>query len=224
MCLGRPCDSIRLVKVPDLAALRDGDQDAWDDAYRWLWPTALGVVQKKLAWARPQDVEDVVIEAMEILLDKVKDVKDVSGLKRLLITISARRAYSRLRWHYGPGGGSRTQSSDADESDANKQIEEASGNSPAEELENKELCDLLQRLQVQLKPQSREIMNDFFITELSYIEIAEKHSVAVGSVGVYLKRGLDQLRQFLEKKPALLKETKDALRLGFWTVIAFILQ
>ena len=161
---------------------------------------------------------------MEILLDKVKDVKDVSGLKRLLITISARRAYSRLRWHYGPGGGSRTQSSDADESDANKQIEEASGNSPAEELENKELCDLLQRLQVQLKPQSREIMNDFFITELSYIEIAEKHSVAVGSVGVYLKRGLDQLRQFLEKKPALLKETKDALRLGFWTVIAFILQ
>lgn len=217
LCLRLPCDSIRLVKVPDLAALRDGDQDAWADAFRWLFPTALDVVQKKLAWARPQDVEDVAIEAMEMLVDKVKDVKNVLELKPLLATISYRRAISRLRWHYGPGGGPQTQSRDTDEP-------EAGAPSPAEELEQKELGDLLQRLQIELKPQLREIMNDHFFAGLSYIEIAEKHGVAVGTVGVYLKRGLVRLRKFLEKKPALLKETKDALRLGFWTVIIFTLQ
>ena len=203
------------MNVPDLAALRDRDKDAWEVAFRWLWPTALDAVQKKLAWARPQDVEDVALDAVEMLVEKVKDVKNVLELKPLLTAISYCRAIDRLRWHYGPGGGPQTQSSDAAESDANKQIAEASGNSPAEELEHKELGDLIRRLQVHLKPQSREIMNDFFITELSYIKIAEKHGIPVVSVGVSLKRGLDKLRKLLTKRPALLKETRDALRLNF---------
>jgi RNA polymerase sigma factor (sigma-70 family) len=217
-------DSIPRMNVPDLAALRAGDKDAWEDAFRWLWPTALAVAKEKLAWARPQDVEDVAIDAMEMLVEKANDVKSVLELKPLLATISYRRAISRLRWHYGPGGGSQTQSSDAVESDATRPSEEPSGSSPAEEMEQKELGDLLRRLQVDLKPQLREIMNDFFITGLSYIEIAQKHSIAVGSVGVCLKRGLERLRQLLEKKPALLKETRDALRLSFWIVITFTLK
>ena len=210
--------------LPDLAALRSGDKDAWEDAFRWLWPTALAVAKEKIGWARPQDVEDIAIDAMEMIVEKVKSVKTVSELKPLIATISYRRAISRLRWHYGPGGGPQTDSIDAGESEAKKQIEEMSGNSPAEALEQQEIVDLLGRLQVELKPQLREVVNDFFITGLSYIEIAEKHGVAVGSVGVFLKRGLDRLRELMKKNPTLLEETRDALRLGIWVILIFTLQ
>ena len=212
------------MEIPDLAALRDGDKDAWEAAFRWLWPTSLAVAKEKLGWARPQDVEDVAIDAMEMLVEKVHSVKSVSELKPLLSTISCRRAISRLRWHYGPGGGSQTHSINDTESGANNQIEEMSSDSPTDELEQKELGDLLRGLQSELKPQVREILNDFFMTGLSYIEIAEKRGVAVGSVGVYLKRGLDRLRQLMEKRPTLLKETRDLLRLGIWIITTLTLR
>jgi DNA-directed RNA polymerase specialized sigma24 family protein len=40
-----------------------------------------------------------------------------------------------------------------------------------------------------------EILSDFFLGGLSYEEIAKKRGVAVGSVGVYLKRGLEAMRR-----------------------------
>ena len=35
------------------------------------------------------------------------------------------------------------------------------------------------------------MLSDFFLHGLRYEEIARKHGLAVGSVGVYLKRGLE---------------------------------
>jgi DNA-directed RNA polymerase specialized sigma24 family protein len=40
-----------------------------------------------------------------------------------------------------------------------------------------------------------EILSDFFLRGLRYEEIANKRGVAVGSVGVYLKRGLKAMRR-----------------------------
>lgn len=33
---------------PDLRALQTGDADAWDEAFRWLWPTVFAVAHLKL--------------------------------------------------------------------------------------------------------------------------------------------------------------------------------
>jgi len=53
----------------------------------------------------------------------------------------------------------------------------------------------LRELLAELKPPQGEILADFFLWNLSYQEIAKKRGVAVGSVGVYLKRGLETLRR-----------------------------
>ena len=40
-----------------------------------------------------------------------------------------------------------------------------------------------------------DILSDFFLHGLRYEEIARSRGVAVGSVGVYLKRGLEAMRR-----------------------------
>ena len=62
-------------------------------------------------------------------------------------------------------------------------------------LEQKELAEVLRKLLAELKPPQGEILADFFQHALSYEEIAKKHGLALGSVGVYLKRGLEAIRR-----------------------------
>lgn len=59
----------------------------------------------------------------------------------------------------------------------------------------KELAERLQKSLVALKPPLGDVLSDFFLHGLRYEEIATKHGIAVGSVGVYLKRGLETLRR-----------------------------
>ena len=58
-----------------------------------------------------------------------------------------------------------------------------------------ELAARLQTSLAELKPPQGEILSDFFLHGLRYEEIAQKRGVATGSVGVYLKRGLETLRK-----------------------------
>ena len=62
---------------PNLAALLTGDTEAWDEAFRWLWPTVFAVAQLKLQPFLPDEIEDVAIEALEELVAKVREIKSV---------------------------------------------------------------------------------------------------------------------------------------------------
>jgi hypothetical protein len=59
------------VQLPDLLALQRGDAAAWDAAIPWLWPAAFGAAHVTLHPYLPADVEDVAIEALEELVEKV---------------------------------------------------------------------------------------------------------------------------------------------------------
>ena len=72
----------------DLNALRQGDADAWDEAFRWLWPTAFAVAQLKLQPFLPDEIEDVAIEALEELVEKVRQIGAVEELKPLTASIA----------------------------------------------------------------------------------------------------------------------------------------
>lgn len=74
------------------------------------------------------------------------------------------------------------------------------------------MADLLQHLQTELKPGHRAILGDFFLRGLSYEEIARKHNIAIGSAGVFLKRGLEAMRKQGSRHPKLLKELEAYLR------------
>jgi DNA-directed RNA polymerase specialized sigma24 family protein len=83
---------------------------------------------------------------------------------------------------------------------------------PLAELGQEELAGLLGELQRDLPTQQRAVVADFFLEGLSYEQIATTHGLAVGSVGVYLKRGLETIRRLGAGRPKLLKELEAFLR------------
>jgi RNA polymerase sigma factor (sigma-70 family) len=184
------------VNPPDLHALQRGDEAAWDAAFGWLWPTVFAVAQLKLQPFLPDEVEDMAIEALEQLVDKVRSVKSVEELKPLAASIAHHRAVSLLRERFAQKrGAGKTESLDVPVDDGETKYEPAWEDSPLDSLAEKELAARLQTSLAELKPPQGEILSDFFLHGLRYEEIAKKRGVAVGSVGVYLKRGLEAIRK-----------------------------
>jgi len=201
------------VNIPDLRALQRGDTEAWDEAFRWLWPAAFAVTELKLKPFLPGDVEDVAIETLEEIVDKVREVKRVEELKPLAASIAHNRSVSRLRERFAKKrGAGRTESLQAFQSDGSDPDELAEGASPLAALEQTELANLLAESQSELKADQRAVLDDFFLRGLSYEEIARKRGLAIGSVGVYLKRGLEAIRKLGARHPKLMKELEAFLR------------
>jgi RNA polymerase sigma factor (sigma-70 family) len=184
------------VNLPDLYALRTGDASAWDEAFAWLWPTVFAVAKLKLQPYFPNEVEDVAIESIEQLVEKVPEVKSVEELKPLAASIAHNRAVSLLRERFAKKRGEGKTDSLDDQVDAGvNQNEPTTSDSPLENLQQVELAQRLGESLSELKPPMGEILSDFFLHGLRYEEIANKRGVAVGSVGVYLKRGLEAMRR-----------------------------
>jgi len=116
---------------PNLHALQIGDSAAWDEAFQWLWPTVFAVAQLKLQPYFPNEVEDVAIEALEELVEKVRVIKSSEELKPLAASIAHHRAVSLLRERFAKKRGEgKTESLDAPTADGETKPEPASGDSP----------------------------------------------------------------------------------------------
>ena len=180
----------------NLRALQAGDADAWDEAFRWLWPVVFAVAQLKLQPYFPNEAEDVAIESLEEVVPKVREVKTVEELRPLAASIAHHRAVSLLRQRFAKKRGEgRTEPLDAGPDEEGSPHELASCDSPLAELEQSELAQRISRSLAELRPPLGDILSDFFLHGLRYEEIARKHGLAVGSVGVYLKRGLEAIRR-----------------------------
>lgn len=185
------------MNLPDLGALKAGDATAWDEAFTWLWPGVFAVAKLKLQPYLPNEVEDVAIESIEHLVEKVPGVKSVEELKPLAASIAHNRAVSLLRERFAKKRGEgKTDSLDAQPDGGGAiQNELALSGSPLDDLEQAELAQRLGKSLAELKTPMGEILSDFFLHGLRYEEIAIKRGVAVGSVGVYLKRGLEAMQR-----------------------------
>ena len=181
---------------PDLQALQQGDAAAWDMAFPWLWPAAFGAAQVTLQPYLPAEVEDVAIESLEALVEKVRELKSVEELKPLVASIAHHRAVSLLRERFAKKRGQgKTDSLEAVQEANMADCPDPTANSPLVTLEEKELAECLSRTLSKLKPPQGAVLTDFFLNGLRYEEIARKQGLPIGSVGVYLKRGLETLRR-----------------------------
>jgi RNA polymerase sigma factor (sigma-70 family) len=188
--------SLRQARGVNLRALQAGDAEAWDEAFRWLWPVVLAVAQLKLQPYFPNEAEDVAIEALEELVPKVREVKTVEELRPLAASIAHHRAVSLLRERFAKKRGARqTESLEAVQAEGGADCPDPEADSPVAKLEQKELAQQISQSLTELKPPLGEVLSDLFLHNLRYEEIARKHGLAVGSVGVYLKRGLEAIRR-----------------------------
>ena len=171
------------------------------------------VAQLKLQPFLPGEIEDTAIEALEELVEKVREVKAVEELKPLAASIAHNRAVSLLRkWSATKRNKGKTESLDAPMADGETKPEPASSDSPLDSLEQKELAERLQKSLTALKPPLGDVLSDFFLHDLRYEEIAQKRGMAVGSVGVFLKRGLEAMRRIWGRDEKQLKDAKGFLR------------
>ncbi len=201
------------MNAPSLKALQQGDADAWDQAFHWLWPVAFAVAQFKLRPFLPGEIEDVAIESLEELVEKVDGLQTVEELKPLTASIAHHRAVTLLRRRFAAKRDSGlTESLDATGNDGANNGGPAATKTPITALQQNELAELLASVQADLPSELRMMLNDFFIAGLSYKEIADKYGVAIGTVGVYLKRGLEGIQYQRTRNPKLLKELEDFLR------------
>ena len=126
------------VNVPDLCALKTGDANAWDEAFNWVWPAVFAVAKLKLQPYFPNEVEDVAIESMEHLVEKVPDVKSVEELKPLAASIAHHRAVSLLRERFAKKRGEgKTESLDAQPDEGANPQEPVLNDSPLADLEQR---------------------------------------------------------------------------------------
>ena len=197
-----------------LTALKKGDSDAWDEAFRRLYPSAFAAARHPLASLTPTESEDIAIEALTLLLPKVKEVAAFDELRLLVITIASRKAISEKRRQLADkrGGGDVT-SLDALQDDETIRFE------PAEQLAGRlnptdlrELAQLLDAALAGLEPRNANLLRDFLIHHQPYKELAQKYDMPVGSIGVNLARSLEKVRTHLQAKPKLWKELCAFLR------------
>jgi RNA polymerase sigma factor (sigma-70 family) len=179
-----------------LTALKTGDADVWDKVFSWLWPVVFAVAKLKLQPYFPSEIEDVAIESLEQLVEKVPTLKSAEELKPLAASIAHHRAVSLLRKRFAKKRGEgKTDSLDAQSEEGTSHNAPVSTGSPLDDLEQAELAHRLRKSLAELKTPMAEILSDFFLDGLRYEEIAKKRRIALGSVGVYLKRGLEAMRR-----------------------------
>ena len=197
-----------------LSALQRGEEEAWDEAFRRLYPAAFAAARHPLASLTPTEAEDIAIEALTLLLPKVKSVAEFDELRLLVITIASRKAISEKRRQLADkrGGGDVT-SLDALQDDETIRFE------PAEQLlthlngtDLRELSRLLDAALAGLDPRQADLLRDFLMHHLPYKELSEKYRMPIGSIGVSLARGLDKIRAQLQTMPKLWKELAAYLR------------
>jgi RNA polymerase sigma factor (sigma-70 family) len=197
-----------------LTALQRGDQDAWDEAFRRLYPAAFAAARHPLASLTPTEAEDIAIEALTLLLPKIMQVAAFDELRLLVTTIASRKAISEKRRQLADkrGGGDVT-SLDALQDDETIHFE------PAERLlsqlnstDLRELSRLLDTALSGLEPRQANLVRDFLIHHVPYKQLAGKYRMPIGSVGVSLARSLDKIRAQLQAMPRLSKELSAYLR------------
>ncbi len=188
---------------PEIEQLTMGDEAAWADTFHWLWPAATAKAHMAgMGKCCADDVEDVASKSLSLLIGKVKEgaVKRTVDLKAFLARITHDEAVSWCRGLYAQKrGGGKTGSLDAMKKDEGSHFEPPIEDSPLAKLEISELGDLIRDAGRELKPNEWSLLEDYYYGDLSYKEIAEKHEIALGSVGVYLKRSLDKLSPLLKK-------------------------
>ncbi len=197
-----------------LAELKRGGREAWDEAFQRLYPAAFAAARHPLASLTPSEAEDVAIEALTLLLPKVREVEAFDELRLLVITIASRKAISEKRRQLAEkrGGGELT-SLDALQDDENARFE------PPEQLASRftttdlrELGRLLDEALAGLETRQADLVRDFLVHHLPYKDLAQKYKMPIGSVGVSLARSLEKVRARLQALPKLSKELSAYLR------------
>ncbi|MFA6546193.1 MAG: sigma-70 family RNA polymerase sigma factor, partial [Limisphaerales bacterium] len=186
----------------EIEQLKAGDRTAWNRAFEIFKAISLSVCCSTAPDLNHHDHEDIAIEAITSAVKYVKEGKSFEECKKLVFTISRNRLNDRFshdsadKRRYDLG-----ESLEAKESfDAADPGQER----PDVAVINGEQALILARALKQVSEKYRKVVEEFYFNGHTQQEIADRRGLKIGSIGVYLSRGLEQLHKILKKDELLL--------------------
>ena len=178
-----------------------GDEQAWEDAFRYFWPIALRAARR----GAPHLVEPLLEEAAsDAMLKFVRQIDQITSLghAEAFVRIAASRAAISL----------------ARKESARKRNPPDIQHStlPADpegltDIELREVMVILARILKELDSMTRLCLLER-ANGLTSEEIGKKHSLPLGTVCTKVARGLAAVRAELQKNPSLMKALRHYLR------------
>ena len=200
--------------------MRKGNREALSKAYPFMFSAAKSAAQRKLPDALASEAEDVATVAVCQVLKKIlkyPTIKTSDDLMSFTVSTAYHEACNRLRRHLAQKRGcGNVESTNALEDDG---FEMADENSVGKNINILERAKLLTFLKKKLEPKDRSILDDWFMSSMSYSQIAQKHKIASGSVGVYISRALSVMKKLIQSVPELERDMKDLARITMWLTI-----
>ncbi|MEQ2005693.1 MAG: RNA polymerase sigma factor [Limisphaerales bacterium] len=179
----------------EIEQLKTGDRTAWNRAFEILYAISLSVCCSQAPTLNHQEQEDVAIEAIGKLGEIIEEVDSFEGCKKLVVTISKNRLLDHFR-HLSAQkrAGNLTES-----------LEQKEGFDPKDESQLQpdalvllgENALILAEALKKVPEQYRKVVEGFYLKGSTQQEIADRHGLKIGSIGVYLDRGLKALRENL---------------------------
>lgn len=195
-----------------LERLRAGDPEAWNDTFRTVYPVAFESARLRLGESLIHDCEDVAMDTLRDVFEQVSQVNSEDELRPLAFAIARNKATDFVRRQIAEKrGGGNVQSLDALTEDAAQGRVIQDQNEVLDEFTIGELRGLLVALSAEVKKEYRIVLRDRYFHGLQYSEIAEKRGISIGSVGVYLERGLAAMRSAISRSPRLHAELLEVM-------------
>jgi RNA polymerase sigma-70 factor (ECF subfamily) len=183
-----------LVEV-GIEQLKSGDRLAWNRAFEVLYAISLSVCVSFAPNLNHQEHEDVAVEAISEVADYVERLQSFEECKKLIVTISKNRLLDRFRsMGAAKRGAGRVESLEQNEG---FETVDPSQIQPDAEVLIAENAMILRRALLEVPEQYRKVVEEFYLRGLTQQEIADKHGLKIGSIGVYLDRGLKALHKNL---------------------------
>ena len=197
----------------NLDQLKVGNEAAWTEAYPAFWGVALSAATHAHPNLSAEDREDIAISSIRLLMEMISKIREERELKPLLATVAHHQAISLARQKYGlKRGGGDVQSLEGVLEEHGDGALVAGCLNPAELLHEAQVVALLHSALDGVKEQHRNILKDRYFQGMDYRELAAKHCLSENSIGVYLGRGLAELREILSADEFMMKEIAPALR------------
>lgn len=196
-----------------LTRMKAGDERAWDEAFRLLYPLAWSAARHPLTSLTPSEAEDVAIETLTLLVPKVASLTQWRDARALVVAMAARRAISTKRKMTAEKRGfGQTESLEKLTEDTEGVFEPVFCTDGFSSTDLNDLAGLLREALEEVDTLDGALVLEFIVGNVPYKELAARHQLPIGTVGVILGRTLKKIRTHLEKKPQLMKELISFLR------------
>lgn len=181
-----------------------GDEDAWRDLYREFYGQAEAIARAYPFQLPAQEAEDIAQDTMIELTKKLAGIDNVRGFVGV---VAHNKCVDRVRKKKPV-----LESALPQDGAGNSVLDRASAPEPLpfDAAENFALVELSNAMEALGEP-CRKLLFFRFFEELSYENVAERSSIPVQQIGVYLSRCLLRLRANLQSSPEIWGELSALL-------------